>query len=152
MYSPGYADQTYSPRKLRDIKDIAKDVRRELKKVFPECKFSVTIDRFAGGQSMGVSLMAAPFDPFASESVYHDRGYAQLNRHTFKARNIQEDGTLQSNGAHLTKQAVKVLYKVIQIANQDNWNHSDSMIDYFDVNYYFDIEIGKWNRPFEQTA
>ena len=37
----------------RDIKDIAKDVRAELKVKFPQCKFSVTtIERFTAAREL----------------------------------------------------------------------------------------------------
>lgn len=28
------------------------------------------------------------------------------------------------------------------------YNNSDASIDYFDVSYYYDINIGKWNKPY----
>ena len=30
----------------------------------------------------------------------------------------------------------------------DYYNNSDSMTDYFDIAYYTDINIGKWNKPY----
>ena len=31
------------------------------------------------------------------------------------------------------------------------YNNSDAMIDYFDTAYYYDINIGKWSKPYELT-
>ena len=31
------------------------------------------------------------------------------------------------------------------------YNNSDAQIDYFDTAYYFDINIGRWNKPYELT-
>jgi len=31
------------------------------------------------------------------------------------------------------------------------YNNSNAMIDYFDTAYYYDINIGKWNKPYELT-
>lgn len=31
------------------------------------------------------------------------------------------------------------------------YNNSDAMTDYFDTAYYYDINIGKWNKPYELT-
>ena len=28
------------------------------------------------------------------------------------------------------------------------YNKSDAMVDYFDIAYYMDINIGKWNKPY----
>ena len=44
-----------------NIKDIAKEIRSKLKKEFPSCNFSVTIERYSMGQSMDICLMSAPF-------------------------------------------------------------------------------------------
>lgn len=32
------------------------------------------------------------------------------------------------------------------------YNNSDAMTDYFDTAYYYDINIGKWNKPYVLTA
>ena len=34
------------------------------------------------------------------------------------------------------------------VANHDN---SDIMTDYFDVGWYLDINVGKWNKPYKMT-
>ena len=31
------------------------------------------------------------------------------------------------------------------------YNNSDAQIDYFDTAYYYDINIGRWNKPYELT-
>ena len=33
-----------------------------------------------------------------------------------------------------------------------NYGNSDAMIDYFDVGWYVDINIGKWNKPYVVTS
>lgn len=32
------------------------------------------------------------------------------------------------------------------------YNNSDAQIDYFDTAYYYDVNIGKWNKPYEVIA
>jgi len=32
------------------------------------------------------------------------------------------------------------------------YNNSDAQIDYFDTAYYYDINIGKWNKPYALEA
>ena len=36
----------------------------------------------------------------------------------------------------------------MQIVNQYNYDNSDSQTDYFDVNFYTHLNLGKWNKPF----
>ena len=40
------------------IKEIAKIIRKELKAKYPSSKWSITIQRYAGGQSMDISLLS----------------------------------------------------------------------------------------------
>ena len=135
----------------RNIKDIAATIRETLKREFPQCKFSVQIERYSMGQSLHVALMKAPFEAFDSELQQNGdprtRNYSQLNEHQLRA-----DGVMQvSNGTCLTSRAWSVMKRVDQIVNAENWDRSDSMTDYFDVNYYTHLNIGKWNKPFEVT-
>ena len=138
--------------KYRDIKDVAKDVRKQLKEEFPRCKFSVSISRFSMGQSLTISLMSAPFAAFAQDvDVNGNRcknAYAQLNQYQLR----KEPQDCICNGAFLTSEAWAAMKRADEIQGKYNWNNSDSMTDYFDVNFYFHPQIGKWNKPFEVAA
>lgn len=135
----------------KDIKTIAKEVRQTLNKEYPDCTWSVSIERYAGGQSMSVRLMSAPFPAFARDVTsngYPQSQHTQLNDHQFREHN---DDYL-NNGSYLTPEAWECLAKAVKIANRDNWDNSDIQSDYFDVNYYLHLAIGKWDKPFTQTA
>ena len=136
---------------FRDIKDIAKEARRDLKAALPNCKFSVTISRFSMGQAMDVALMAAPSDPFAGE----DKGttYSQLNQYTFlRDWEPDEDGNVYSNGCTMTAEGAEMLTKAIKIATKHHWDDSDPMTDYFSTNFYIHLSVGKWDKPFTVTG
>jgi hypothetical protein len=47
-----------------------------------------------------------------------------------------------------TGKAKEVLVKIVNILNTDNYDNSDVMTDYFDVGHYVEINIGKWNKPY----
>jgi len=132
---------------IRPLTEITKTIRAELKQRFPECKFSVTTQH---GLAITVALMTAPVSPFASLDTVngHEHGgkYAQLNH--YHIRQDYQTGSWMSNGYYLTEQAVETLNTVIEIGNRENWDNSNSQIDYFDVNYYFHLAIGKWDKPF----
>ena len=36
--------------------------------------------------------------------------------------------------------------------NLDNFDHSDSQSDYFNVGHYVKCQFGRWNKPFTNTA
>ena len=50
-----------------DTKEIAKEVRTQLKKIFPFVKFSVTISRFSGGSEIYVTIKNSIFE---KDSIY----------------------------------------------------------------------------------
>lgn len=45
--------------------------------------------------------------------------------------------------------SLEIFKKIKDALNIDNWDHSDSQADYFDVGWYVSIEIGRWNKPFK---
>jgi hypothetical protein len=137
----------------KSIKEIAKEVRIELKKQFPNCKFSVVKESYSMGQSLTVSLMSAPFEAVQSmidvNGNKHEKYYFQLNQYQLK--NDFDYNENICNGIKLTKEAFEVLKKATEIANKENWDKSDIQSDYFNVNFYFHLAIGKWDKPFVNT-
>lgn len=137
---------------MTDIKKIAKEIRKQLKQEFPQCKFSVRIERYSGGQSMTISLMQAPFAAFGSDKDANGNDgpgdYAQLNQ--FQLRDEPQDYIC--NGYLLTPDAWAIMKRADEIQGRYNWDKSDPMTDYFNVNYYFHAEIGQWNKSFEVVS
>lgn len=134
--------------------ELSKKIKAALQAEFPQCQWSVTKKSYSGGRSITVALMAAPFAVFGeattpyTEHAAHN-GYAQLNEYGLRHNDPDITG-YTSNGIDLTPEAYALLKRADEIANADNWDHSDSMTDYYDVNYAFSLEIGKWDRPFRQ--
>ena len=50
--------------------------------------------------------------------------------------------------SHFTGKSVKFLSEVIPAMNAGNHDRSDIQSDYFDVGWYVDVNIGKWNKPY----
>ena len=50
---------------------------------------------------------------------------------------------------HFTGLALEFLKEVIPAMNDGNHDNSDIQTDYFDVGWYVDINIGRWNKPYE---
>lgn len=46
------------------------------------------------------------------------------------------------------KKIKKFLDEVYSAMNVGNWDNSRSEIDYFDVGWYVNINVGKWNKPY----
>lgn len=45
--------------------------------------------------------------------------------------------------------AYDFLKEVIPAMHVGNWDRSDSQVDYFDVGWYIDIRIGRWDKPYK---
>jgi hypothetical protein len=106
-----------------DVKEIAKTIRQELKKAHPECKFSVRIERFAGGSAIDVYLMSGPFQPFILEGKMQ----GQVNQYRLGGGFYDY---AERCGGTLTEEAFNVLSSAVEIGNRENWDNSDAMIDY----------------------
>ena len=50
--------------------------------------------------------------------------------------------------SHFTGKSVKFLEEVITAMNDGNHDRSDIQSDYFDVGWYVDVNIGRWNKPY----
>jgi len=53
---------------------------------------------------------------------------------------------------HFDGKALKFLSEVIPAMNNGNHDHSDIQTDYFNVGWYVDVNIGKWDKPYINTA
>ena len=49
---------------------------------------------------------------------------------------------------HYDGDAKAFLTEVMEAMNNGNWDKSDIQSDYFNVGWYVDVNIGKWNKPY----
>ena len=50
--------------------------------------------------------------------------------------------------SHFSGECLNFLTEVMIVLNEGNHDNSDIQSDYFDVGWYVDINIGKWNKPY----
>jgi hypothetical protein len=125
-----------------DIKEIAKRLRKDIKAmqkmgVYANMKVSVRIERYSGGQSLSVTITKWDGQLHNPAWIAADmNARCEIHRHTPRVR-----------------KAMEVLKR---LANQWNYDNSDSMVDYFDVNYYthvsVDWELDAADRKAEEAA
>lgn len=153
-----------------DIKDIAKVLRKQLKTEYPGCTFSVCIKRFSGqvGQALDVSLMASGFKiirdfddiPDYVVSNYGDtRGFTIAEVKARQARKYHQlhnfnthdeyDPKKWNNGVYLTRRGFDMFKRISEMVRWFNYDDSDIMTDYFDMNFFSHLNIGKWNQEYE---
>ena len=118
-----------------DIKEIAKEIRATLKKEFAACKFSVRVERYSGGQSLNIDLVQGPFEAFTKEG----EDYRQVNPYHI------------AGSESFTSEAKIVMQRAYDLSKEYNYDNSDAMTDYFDVNFYTHMSVGQWNKPFNNT-
>ena len=49
---------------------------------------------------------------------------------------------------HFTGKALSFMTEIFKAMNVGNHNRSNSQIDYFDVGWYVDVNVGRWNKPY----
>lgn len=107
------------------------EIRANLKKEFPEIKFSVKKRHHT---SIDVTILKSPYD--------------------FRPDNMKDKTDMYVNNYWLDQHGynhIPILERIIAICNEGNYNNSDIMSDYFDVGWYFSLHIGSWRKPFEVT-
>jgi len=123
--------QLFFERNL-DIKDIAKLVRKDLKKEFgKDCKFSVRIHRYSGGQSLTVSCKQATDDIIYSYEELCEK--ADFERLQYDNPQLYE---------HLDERYKKEQYltdetlaRINEIVDYYNYDDSDIYYDYYEVGF-----------------
>ncbi len=101
-------------------------IRSVIRERFPNCKISVVNKDYS---TVSISILEAPV-------YFGEKLYQQVNVHW-----------IEENFRDLVE-AKKMLLDIYEIANGGNHDNSDSQSDYFDVGFYVDINIGKWDKPF----
>lgn len=117
--------------------DVAK-IRSALKDRFPKVKFGCRSRD--SGLAVSVSVMKSPFD--FSPLYRGTEGYVSINH--FHISRLREQ---------ISDEAVAFLILIDEtIRNVGNhYDNSDSMTDHFDVAFYYDINIGRYDKPHEQV-
>ena len=114
----------------RSTKDIAALVRAYVKSAYPECKFSVTYRSYAGGSSISVSLMEGT-QAALLKGDSHDVNQYYIDRDTV-----------------MTPWAKAIMMDVNDVIKSYRFSDCDGMIDYFDTNFYYDLSVGRWSKPY----
>lgn len=53
---------------------------------------------------------------------------------------------------HYKGRTLEFLKEVMAVLYEGNWNNSDIQTDYFDVGWYVDIAVGRWDKPYVFTG
>lgn len=136
--SNGWQGSKYDIKK--GVKEVAKELRSYIK-ANPDlnaCKWSIRSTRGMCADSLYISMMVAPFEPFTQE--YKEKHEYRYNR------GYSEHGTIKD---YTSPEAYKLMMKVKVFVMQYIHDDSDVMTDYFDRNIYDHYEIGQYDKPFQ---
>jgi hypothetical protein len=126
-------------------KEEAAVVRKDLKKAFPEIKFSVRIRHHS---NLDVAIMEGPYD-FA---VRHYKDACAVDRERPENLvDVRDHFTV--NYHHVDKHGHShpdIYQKIINICMKEHWDKSDIMTDYFHCAFYFNLAVGKWDKPYKR--
>jgi hypothetical protein len=103
------------------LKEIASRLRNELNDAYPDIKISIRKD---GHNALRVNILSLPFIPYSFE-------YMQL---------VQEENKIypyiNNNSDKYNKSYNTIKDKIYDMVQAYNYDRSDPMTDYFDVNFY----------------
>ena len=119
-------------------KEIASRIREYVKKQWSQYKFSVRCEYYSGGSSIHLMLVSGPEAAFIEGTREYKNGYIS------SCRGLKDDC--------ITEIVKHVMSDACDYMNSYNYNDSDAMIDYFDTNFYTDIRIGDYDKPYEIKA
>jgi hypothetical protein len=127
-----------------------KEIRLALKAKFGK-KFKFSVTRRDGGLAAQVAIMSGPtdFSDLWTSKAQGDygHGYTNINQYHITEKNY---------GDHV--ELFNEIHTIIKTApakaegGREYFDHSDSMTDYFHVAYYYDIQVGKWDKPYAQVT
>ena len=67
-----------------------------------------------------------------------DRNYMSINQYWYNE--------------NYTKKTAELIGKIVQAMKSADWfDKSDAMVDYFHTAYYYDINVGQWDKPYQVT-
>jgi len=119
----GWVGSKYQETKHLSTPEIAKLIRREIKKKFPNIKVSIRSKYFSGSSSITCTIKDLPFNPINPEydpaKPVHLIGY----------------------NCRYTKQYIDLVKEIEKIGDQYRFDDCDPGIDYFHVNFYWSVQL-----------
>jgi hypothetical protein len=147
--------------------EVAKTIKQRLKKLYPYCKFSIQTQFYSMGSSLHISVMETNFKIVIDSEEISEVAFLRYAREGYRTREelkeIQKskhyqlagigqneiyDSNVWNNGVFLTEKGFNLIKEITKLSNNFNYDDSDSQTDYFDVNFYLHLNIGKWDKPF----
>lgn len=112
--------------------EVVELVRQWLKETYPRYKFSVRRENY---HSIYISLMQADFEAFTKDSGITT--YVDINHYSIDKEK------------KITDRAREVMENVRAFIQSYNFDDSDPMTDYYNTNFYLNLSIGTYRKPYK---
>lgn len=173
----GFGWEGVNSDKHLTMTEIAKIIKKELKRVFPSATFSVTTEGNHYYNGLNIALMKDSQNPFndyeaavreasknSSTRIIEDYSkWVNLSdveiweseQRKEELKNRLEHKNITINQYHIDKDyelsnyGKKVFKFVKELCDSFNYDDSDSMTDYFNCGFYLELKIGKYDKSFE---
>ena len=95
---------------------------------------------------------------FSVRNSNHSEVCVSITSGTVDFTDIMSDGNVGINQFHLYQYGkhqpmFEKILKIIKTGSENKWfDKSDSQTDYFHTAFYINIEVGKWDKPYEYTG
>ena len=122
-------------------------INKELKKIVPSSwKWSLGVNHYS---TIVFTVFSAPVDLLADYEA-HDRERYERNGYKEPYSTLTH---ASPNPYYLENQFsgdnLSIMSRIKDALNVGNLDLSDIQTDYFDVGWYVDINLGRWDRPFK---
>lgn len=126
--------------------DSTRAIKKDLKKLFPNLKFSVTKNDYS---CVHITLLEGDIDFKKFET---DRGqtYYESRSNYFSVNEFHIDAHWHGEAKKLFKTILNTIYK--HIGRHYNSNAGDMGADYPSWNYHIYLYVGRWNKPYNSGA
>ena len=125
-------------------REIAKNLKAALKG--SGLKYSL---RVLNHSSLSMTIYSGPVD-FIGD--YHPRHPSwNTNEPIDKSTITYLDVNPYWYHEHFTGESARLLRLIFSILNEGNWDKSQIEVDYHNVGWYVDVNVGKWDKPYVLT-
>jgi hypothetical protein len=120
-------------------KQLVQRVREELKQVCKDYGIKASVAG-TSGLSLKITIISGKLDFIKN----YNENQTDETRKNPKSLNINQYWYKEQ----FSGKVLECLAEILRIANQGNHDRSDIMTDYFDVGWYVDVSIGRWDKPY----
>lgn len=129
-------------------KETKAKLQPKIKSVLKKYGVSGTVSAPGSKSTLNVNISKGSIDFIKNYNEAVDNLYSNDGRDS----HIAKHGTLDVNQywyhQHFTGRALDFMTDLFCVMNEGNHNNSDIQTDYFDVGWYVNVHVGKWQKPY----